>query len=404
LQVQPAFSPIALRICNPHAQTMSPNSELHVVVGAGQVGSLLALRLLARGHRVRVVRRGTPLAALPGVEWARGDISDATFAEQAFRGARAVYHCANPAGFRWDGLPTLARVVRQSAGRAGARLVVLDNLFMYGRAEGGILREDQPHAPCSRKGEIRARLARELFQAHQRGDVRAAAGHAGDFFGPTASDQSALFGTRFLASLRAGRRCLTLGDPDQPHAYSYLPDVAEGLAVLGGDDAALGRAWHLPTAWNGSTRELMERFSLVLGRKLRLLRMPTWALRLAGIFSHTLGEAAEMTYQWEAPYRLDDTAFRRLFAVSPTPIDRAVQDTLRAAGLLGRGKPTDLGAAGGRVLAAGPAGAPVDALTTTATRASGVAAAAAGAQEQTEYSGSRDETARHGTSLIGSPR
>lgn len=52
------------------------DSELHVVVGAGQVGVPLAARLAARGHRVRVVRRGAPVPGLRGVEWARGDVTD----------------------------------------------------------------------------------------------------------------------------------------------------------------------------------------------------------------------------------------------------------------------------------------------------------------------------------------
>jgi nucleoside-diphosphate-sugar epimerase len=308
---------------------MDGQSQLHVVVGAGQVGQLLAARLVARGHRVRLVRRGAPDPALAGVEWARGDITERLFAEAALRGAHAVYHCANPANYRWEGtLLPLARAVRESAGRAGARLVVLDCLYMYGRPRDGVLTEDHPHAPCSRKGALRAQLAGELFEAHARGEVRVVAGYAGDFFGATASDQATLFGSRFFASLRHDRPVVALGDPDQPHAYAYLPDVAEGLAILGENDAALGRPWHLPVAWNGSTRELMARFARAAGRPLRLRRVPGWLLATAGVFNRTLREAAEMVYQWEVPYQLDDSRFCRTFGAAPTPIDHAVAETL----------------------------------------------------------------------------
>jgi nucleoside-diphosphate-sugar epimerase len=308
--------------------------QLHVVVGAGQVGRLLGLRLLTRGHRVRIIRRAPPFSETGSLEWACGDAGDPGFADQAFRGAHTVYHCANPASFRWEGLARLARTIRTSAARAGARLVVLDNLFMYGRPREGLLSEDHPHRPCSRKGELRARLAGELFEAHARGEVRATAGYAGDFFGATATDQSAVFGTRFFAALRRRRRALVLGDPDQPHAYGYLPDVAEGLAILGTSDAALGRPWHLATSWNGSTRALMERFAAALGQPPRLLPVPRAALRLAGLFNRTLREAAELTYQWEGPYCLDDRRFRATFAMEPTPIEVAVAETLRGVGLL----------------------------------------------------------------------
>jgi nucleoside-diphosphate-sugar epimerase len=252
---------------------MSAQQELNVVVGAGQVGLPLAERLVARGRRVRVIKRGPPIERLQGVEWARGDVTDRAFIDTAFRGASVVYNCANPANFQWtDLLLPLARSIREAAGRAGARLVVLDSIFMYGRPRGGVLTEDHPHQPCSRKGELRALLVRELFDAHARGDVRATAGYAGDFYGPTASHQSPLLGRRFLATLRRGRPMRVFGDPDAPHACAYIPDVAEGLATLGENEKALGRAFHLPMSWNGSIRELMTKFALAARRPLRLLR------------------------------------------------------------------------------------------------------------------------------------
>jgi hypothetical protein len=47
---------------------------------------------------------------------------------------------------------------------------VLDCLYMYGRPAPGVpFDEDTTMNPCSRKGELRAMLARELFEAHARG-------------------------------------------------------------------------------------------------------------------------------------------------------------------------------------------------------------------------------------------
>ena len=55
------------------------------------------------------------------------------------------------------------------------------------------------------------------------------------------------------------------GDPDRLHAYSYTPDVARGLAVLGTHEEAFGKVWHLPAAHRGTTRQLVERFAAALG-------------------------------------------------------------------------------------------------------------------------------------------
>jgi hypothetical protein len=113
--------------------------------------------------------------------------------------------------------------------------------------------------------------------------------------------------------------------------FASRAGVAEGLAVLGSNEAAVGRAWHLPTAWNGSTRALVERFASAAGRAPKLFRVPTWLLRFAGLFAGEIGAFAEMIYQWETPYALDDSAFRSTFGVGPTPIDVAVAETLESA-------------------------------------------------------------------------
>ncbi len=301
--------------------------ELHVIFGAGQIGTRLAEELLARGHRVRMVRRGQPGRPIPGLEWRRADITDAEATTEATRGATVVYDCANPAEYhRWDELlPPLKRGVRAAAARAGARLVVLDCLYMVGRPEKVPFDEDTPMRPCSHKGELRAMLARELFEAHARGDVRATTGRASDYFGPDVP--LALLGTRFAERLMAGKPLEMGGDPDQPHGYSYGPDVARGLAVLGANPSADGKAWHLPLAWTGTTRGLVEALGAAVGRHGTVRSAPDWLMRAAGLFSPMLGAFAEMTYQWKVPYVIDDRRFRAAFGVEPTTPERAVAET-----------------------------------------------------------------------------
>ncbi len=301
--------------------------SLHVVFGAGQIGTLLAAELLGHGLRVRMVRRGAPGPARPGLEWARADATDPVQAVAAAAGAAVVYDCTNPAEYhRWDELlPPLRRGVRRAAARAGARLVALDCLYMYGRPERAPFDEDSPMNPCSRKGELRAMLAGELFQAHARGEVRATSGRASDYFGPGLP--TALLGEAFAARLMAGKAVQMGGDPDQPHSYSYGPDVARGLAVLGAHPEADGRPWHLPVAWQGTTRGLVQAVAAALGKPARIFSAPDWLLRILGLVSPVMGAAAEMTYQWKLPYLLDDRRFRAAFGAEPTPADRAVAET-----------------------------------------------------------------------------
>ncbi len=306
-------------------------NEIHTVFGAGQVGLQLASVLASEGVTVRLIRRGVPTEAIPGVTWMRGDATDRAFADEACRGAVAVYNCTNPPDYhRWDGvLQPLYRAVREAAGRAGARLVQLDNLYMYGRPARSPFDERTPMEPCSSKGELRRQLFEELFEAHQRGDVEATTGHASDYFGPQTANAAVLRPDTYDRII-AGSSVYMAGNPDTPHSYSYTPDVARGLAVLGRHPAAPGRAWHLPVSAQLTTRELIERFATHAGTSVKVRRLPHWALRTVGVVVPLISALAEMSYQWDIPYLIDDGDFRRTFAVGPTPLEQAIAETLEA--------------------------------------------------------------------------
>jgi hypothetical protein len=114
----------------------------------------------------------------PGAELVRGDATDAAFCAEAARGAAVVYHCMNPPGYErraWASLvPRFVENLVAAAGRAGARLVVLDNLCMLGRPGGRPMDEESPMRAASAMGEIRARAAEALLAAHRRAAPRGA--------------------------------------------------------------------------------------------------------------------------------------------------------------------------------------------------------------------------------------
>jgi nucleoside-diphosphate-sugar epimerase len=314
---------------DPHVAGMT---TIHTVLGAGQVGTKLARALAAEGFAVRLVRRGAPGAAIDGVTWLRGDITDPTFADAACRGASVVYNCTNPPDYaNWNGLLPLYRASWDAASRAGARLVQLDSLYGYGEPPTSPFDERTPMRPCGPKGELRRRVADELFERHARGDVVATLGRASDYFGPE-TPSAVMFRPDIYQRLLASQTIYVTGNLDTPHGYSYTPDVATGLMVLGTRDEAVGRAWHLPLSARGTTRETFERFAAQAGVELRLRRVPRWVLRALGVVSPLASALAEMTYQWEVPYVMDDTAFRRTFGIDPTPLDAAIATTLAGLG------------------------------------------------------------------------
>jgi nucleoside-diphosphate-sugar epimerase len=309
-------------------------TETHVVLGAGQVGPILAEKLVARGHDVRVVSRTQP-RPIPGVRWMSADLTNLGAAREAVRGATTVYHCANPMRYdQWETLlPPLSRTIRDAVAGSGARLVVLDNLYMYGAPEGGVIRDDTKQAPQSRKGELRARLAEEFFESQQRGDFELSVLRAPDFFGLHAA-RSATFHPIFFRRLARGKAAPVLGDPDVPHAHAYIPDVAEALFRLGTRPQPSTSAWLAPATWNGTVRDLFAVFARVANRSLTPWQVPSWLWPVLGLWDSELRAVPEMLHQWNAPMMLDDSRFRRVFGFEPTPIERAVEETVAAHGIL----------------------------------------------------------------------
>jgi nucleoside-diphosphate-sugar epimerase len=302
--------------------------KTHVVFGAGQIGTPLATQLRDRGHAVRLVRRsgGGP----QGIEVRTGNAADAAFAAEAARGADVVYHCMNPAydSAVWAReLPVLMQSLIGAARGAGARLVVLDNLYMLGHPHGKPMNESTPNNPCSRKGEVRARVAEQLFDAHKRGDVRAACGRAADFYGPGGG--GTYFGDAFWPRVIAGKSAQVLSDPAIVHTYHYTHDVAAGLATLGeAPDDACGSWWMLPAAPAESSAAMIERFGRALGRTIAVERVPGFVLAAMGLFVPMIREIREMGYQFEAPFLVDDARFRARFGAGATALDAGAAATV----------------------------------------------------------------------------
>lgn len=307
---------------------MSDNGELHVVFGTGPVGLAVMDELLKKGRRVRMVNRGGRASVPEGVEVVGGDATDEAFAREASEGASVVYFALNPPYTRWAELfPPLQAGVIGGAAAAGAKLVAVENLYTYGLTGGRPLTEDLPHAPNTRKGAVRSGMARELMDAHASGRVRVAVGRASDFFGPRVLVSAA--GEQVFGRAVAGKAAQVAGDPDQPHTYTYVPDVGRGLVVLGEREEALGQAWHLPSPETVTTREFVGMIFDEVGKPARVQAAPKILLRAIGLFNPGIRETIEMLYEFEEPFVMDHSGFERAFGQRATPLEEAIAETVR---------------------------------------------------------------------------
>ena len=300
---------------------------LHVIFGSGQVGLILAARLAETGVAVRTVSRHRPAALADGVDWRAVDVTDPRATIDAAKGAAVVYQCLNAPYTQWHDLfPPLQHNVLAAAERADAVLVTLENLYGYGPTGGKPMTEDLPLAATTSKGRTRAAMTAELLASAEAGRVRIAIGRASDFFGAGVTESG--LGSRVFGNAVAGRRADFIGNPDLPHTYSYMPDIAAGLATLGTDNRALGQVWHLPGPETATTRAVLEFVADQVGHPVDIRTVPKLALRALGLVNPMMRELAEMSYQFEQAFVLDTSKYTSTFGAGGTPLVTAVTDTV----------------------------------------------------------------------------
>ncbi len=301
--------------------------DVHVVFGTGPVGCALIDALIERGLPVRAVCRA-PSGLPGGIETAAGDAADAAFVAAASKDAAAVYQCLSPPYHRWGDLfPPLQRGLVAGAQAVGARYVSFENLYMYGDTHGAPIGETLPSAAATRKGKVRAAMAAELKALADAGKLAVATARASDYFGPRAREQSPL-GTRVIGRALTGKPAQVVGDPDQPHSYTYLADIGRTLAILGTDERALGETWHVPNARAQTTRELVAMIATDLGHNIKVAPTPKLILRGLGLFNPTIGELVEMLYEFEQPFVVDSSKFETTFGVGATPFTQSIPATV----------------------------------------------------------------------------
>ncbi|MFE3191079.1 NAD-dependent epimerase/dehydratase family protein [Nocardia sp. NPDC059240] len=298
--------------------------SLHVVIGAGPVGSATARLLAARGERVRVISRTGSGPEDPAIERIAADAGDPAALTAHCADATALYQCAQPAYHRWpQDFPALHRSILTAAERSNAALITVGNLYGYGEFDGPVT-EDQPLHPNSRKGRVRAEMWAEQLDAHESGRLRTAEVRGSDYLGAGANSA---FTAVALPALKAGKKALVPADLDAPHSWTATDDVARLLVAVAADDTAWGRAWHVPTVPPVSVRALAELTAELAGvSPARVARMPAALLWTVGLFVPAAREMRELAYQFDRPFILDSTAATAHFGLEPTPLE----DTLRA--------------------------------------------------------------------------
>ncbi len=298
------------------------------ILGAGgDVGRKLAELLAARNEPFRVVSRN-PHPTPGATETIAADITDLDQTIRAVAGSRVVHLVA---GLKYDRKvwqemwPRIMSNTIEACKRAGAKLIFFDNVYMYGKVAGPMT-EETPFNPCSRKGEIRAKIATTLIDAWKSGSLTGMIARAADFYGP--DTRNGVPNVLTMEAFSNGQKASWLMNDSVPHSYTCTPDAALGLIELAEQTTAWNQTWHLPTAPNPlSGKEFVTLAAKEFGvaPRYRVLGRPI--LWLVGWFNPPVAESYEMLYQSDSPYLFDSSKYSGEFGFAGTSYADGIRAT-----------------------------------------------------------------------------
>ncbi|MEV7095481.1 hypothetical protein AB0M80_21815 [Amycolatopsis sp. NPDC051045] len=116
-------------------------------------------------------------------------------------------------------------------------------------------------------------------------------------------------------ALKKGKAAWITGHLDMPHTFTVNTDMARALITLASQERAWGRPWHVPSPPAVTIRELARRYAVAADRPpIKLIELPRFVMRTAGLVVPIAREMAEMDYQWYAPFVMDATETADTFA------------------------------------------------------------------------------------------
>ena len=302
---------------------------LHTLLGAnGTIANALLQTLQKRQENIRLVSRKP--RQVEGAESVKADLLDRDAVFQAVAGADIVYllvglrYHAEVWGKEW---PVIIRNVIDACKEASAKLVFFDNVYMYGKVDGEIT-ESTPYHASSKKGKVRAEVARVLQKEMDSGSIKAVIARAVDFYGPEVTDKSAP-GVYVFSKMKAGKKAQWPINADVPRSFTYVPDAVEALYLLATRDDAYGQIWHLPSARPLTGRAFVHLAAKHMHSSDQVFVLPKWLLKVVGWFNPFMKEAYEINYQDEYPFIFNSSKFEKAFQFRPTPYEDSIKTTAK---------------------------------------------------------------------------
>jgi nucleoside-diphosphate-sugar epimerase len=275
-----------------------------------------------------VNRKGQLETTIPvNVQLAAADVTNKDEMEAIARRSELIFSCTDVPYQAWATFyPATASALAYALGKTNARLIFADNLYSYGNVEGAEMNEKMPHKAKTKKGMIRASVIDTLLNSGNEFSSRVAFVKAADFIGPRI--YKGVFGTDFLNRLYSGKTISLFGKPALPHTFTYIKDFATAMIHVGTATDTFGQIWHVPNAPAINLKEWVLLFEAAADKKAKVIVLPKFGIRIAGLFNSLIKEFYELAYQFEYPYLVNHEKYVSRFGNHATNHENIVRETI----------------------------------------------------------------------------
>jgi nucleoside-diphosphate-sugar epimerase len=223
--------------------------------------------------------------------------------------------------------PKLMKNVIDACKKHNSKLVFFDNVYSYGYVNG-VMTEETPYNPVSKKGEVRTKIATMLMDESKAKNLDAMIVRGADFYGPNAL--LSILHSTVSEKLKAGKTSQWIGDPKKIHTFTYTPDAGKSVALLANTPSAYNQVWHALTSKEKITGEQFVRLACeYMNKPYKIQALPKFGVKLIGLFVPVLKEFVEMMYQYENDYFFDSSKFEKAFGITATSYKVGIAETLR---------------------------------------------------------------------------
>lgn len=300
-----------------------------LVLGAsGGMGYSIVKELSRRGITVTAFARTKgKLEKLfgddPNVTIMTGDVFQLNNLQEAAKDTEVIFQSANIPYPEWkEKLPQLMSNIITVAKKNSLKLVVVDNVYAYGRSGGKKVNENFPKNPHTKKGRIRLQVEQLIKES----GVKALICHFPDFYGPNAENTILHYTLQNVISNKKGA---FVGDQHIAREFIFTPDGAKAIVNLALEERAYGQNWNIPGFDVITGKEIVEVIREITDYRKGVSTITKNMIRLLGLFNSGMREVVEMFYLNEEPVVLSGEKYERLLGSVPgTPYREGLRQTI----------------------------------------------------------------------------